>query len=308
MIGKTVAICVLVLTCFTASAPLVAQRAPADPELPDRSVPVSRHVHVVPGFPNVGIVVGTRGVLVVDTGLGKPIGERVATEARRLAPGEKLYLTTTHFHPEHAAGQAGFPVGTTVIRSKVQQVELERDGPAMVKMFASRGGSWGKLLEAPVQTKSDVLFDKSYRLDLGGVTVKMYAVGPGHTEGDEAIYVVEDRLVFPGDLVEQLHVPSFTCATCTPRSWVQALDSLDRLKVDKFVPTHGPYLIDRSWIGQERRFLTQLQHLTDVQKSQGKTAKEAAPLVKAGLTRDFGNWQGLDTGILHAVEQAYRDN
>src|SRR5579862_1480035 len=71
---------------------------------------VSDHVWAVMGFPNVAIIVGTRATLVVDTGLGPRNGATIARVAAKLAPANrKLFLTTTHFHPEHAGGEAGFP-------------------------------------------------------------------------------------------------------------------------------------------------------------------------------------------------------
>ena len=50
--------------------------------------------------------------------LGAKNGQIVAKVAQRLSPkGHKLYLTTTHYHAEHAAGDGGFPPDTVVIRA-----------------------------------------------------------------------------------------------------------------------------------------------------------------------------------------------
>src|SRR6202044_4058798 len=94
------------------------------PVLGEDTVKVSDHVWAIMGFPNIAIVVGARAALVVDTGLGPRNGATIARVAAKLsAPNAKLYLTTTHFHPEHAAGDAGFPPGTILIRNGVQQQE-----------------------------------------------------------------------------------------------------------------------------------------------------------------------------------------
>jgi hypothetical protein len=59
--------------------------------------------------------------------------------AAKLAPGnQKLFLTTTLFHPEHAGGDAGFPSGTILIRNAVQHREMELHGREMIDLFASR--------------------------------------------------------------------------------------------------------------------------------------------------------------------------
>src|SRR5579884_3537588 len=77
--------------------------------LPEASTRASEHVQVIAGFPNIAIVTGDRATLVVDTGLGPSNGAIAARIARKLGKASKLYLTTTHFHPEHAAGEDGFP-------------------------------------------------------------------------------------------------------------------------------------------------------------------------------------------------------
>src|ERR1700690_662341 len=84
--------------------------------LPETTTRISEHVYAIMGFPNIAIVVGTRGTLVVDTGLGPRNGATITRVAKKLSTGGLLYLTTTHFHPEHAAGEPGFPSDTILIR------------------------------------------------------------------------------------------------------------------------------------------------------------------------------------------------
>src|ERR1700692_1774524 len=96
------------------------------------------HVWAIFGNPNIGIVVGSKGTLVVDTGLGKRNEITVAAAAEKLRKAGKLYLATTHFHPEHVSGQSGFPPETVVIRPSVQQKELEESGSSMIDFFRSR--------------------------------------------------------------------------------------------------------------------------------------------------------------------------
>src|SRR5215468_9370970 len=100
---------------------LTVLSAQNQPILGEDAVKVSEHVWAIMGWPNIGIVMGPNATLVVDTGLGPRNGATIAKVAKKLAPGNKLYLTTTHFHPEHAAGEPGFPAGTVLVRDKVQQ-------------------------------------------------------------------------------------------------------------------------------------------------------------------------------------------
>src|ERR1700704_5006656 len=126
------------------AAALTAQNQPV---LPEETVKVSDHVWAIMGWPNIAIIVGSRAVLVVDTGLGPRNGATIARVVAKLAPGNrKLFLTTTHFHPEHAAGEAGFPAGTILIRNSLQQREMESHGQEMVDLFAGRSAQNKELL------------------------------------------------------------------------------------------------------------------------------------------------------------------
>src|SRR3984885_8121851 len=93
----------------------------AQPLVTEQTVKISDHVWAIMGFPNIAIVVGDRATLVVDTGLGPRNGAIVMKQAEKLAKNPNLYLTTTHFHPEHAMGEQAFPPRTVIIRPAVQQ-------------------------------------------------------------------------------------------------------------------------------------------------------------------------------------------
>ena len=119
---------------FALTAVLALAQRPG-PQLSGELTKVSTHVQAMWGFPVIIFVTGENGVLAIDTGLGPANGKIVADTARRLAPGKKLFLTTTHFHPEHAAGDGGFPADTVILRATAQQRELETAGTASLAQF-----------------------------------------------------------------------------------------------------------------------------------------------------------------------------
>ena len=82
---------------------------PAPPVVSGRPEEVADGVFVVPDgrvplVPNIGVVVGERAALVVDTGMGPRNGALAREIAKELAGGRPLFLTLTHFHPEHGYG------------------------------------------------------------------------------------------------------------------------------------------------------------------------------------------------------------
>jgi glyoxylase-like metal-dependent hydrolase (beta-lactamase superfamily II) len=270
---------------------------------------VSPHVWMIRGFPNIGFVVGTKGTLVIDTGLGEKNGEIVSAVARRLSSnGQKLYLTTTHYHTEHASGDIGFPPGTIEIRPRVQQIEMNTEEPKQVEINRSRSDENKTLLEGFRVKQADILFDKSYMLDLGdGIQVKLYWFGPAHTRSDELIMVEPDSVLFSGDVIQNKAGPNFfICSDCTPRKWLATLDQVaQQLKPKIIVPDHSD-VGDISLIAQERSMLQDLQMRAMALKAQGRSPDEAGKIVADEFGTKYQGWSGMNN-IQQAVHQAYSD-
>src|SRR5215210_5844590 len=72
----------------------------------------------VPLVPNIGVIVGDRAALVIDCGLGPRNGAITHQIARTLAGDRPLYLTLTHFHPEHGFGAQAFR-DTTILYNQI---------------------------------------------------------------------------------------------------------------------------------------------------------------------------------------------
>src|SRR5579863_148286 len=191
------------------------------PLLTEDTTKISDHVWAIMGFPNIAIVVGDRATLVVDTGLGPRNGATVARVAAKLSKGPKLFLTTTHFHPEHAAGEQGFPPGTILIRNTAQQRDMEKHGVEILDRFRQMSAQNKELLEGVTLRTPDVLFDNEAMLDLGGgVTTRLLWLGEGHTKGDELTFVEPDRTLVSGDVVQNKTMPFIADDGGTPSTWL----------------------------------------------------------------------------------------
>src|SRR5262245_44821236 len=88
------------------AAALAQQPAPASLVREGVTEQLTKHVWAIPDgsanlVPNVGIVVGRKAVLVVDTGMGLRNGQTVLREIEKVARARPIYIVTTHVHPEH---------------------------------------------------------------------------------------------------------------------------------------------------------------------------------------------------------------
>src|SRR5947209_2351758 len=240
-----------------AAAILSAQNQPV---LGEETVKVSDHVWAIMGWPNIAIVVGSRAALVVDTGLGPRNGATIARVVSKLAPGnQRLFLTTTHFHPEHAAGEAGFPAGAILIRNAVQQQEMELHGKEMVDLFAGRSAQQKELLANATLRAPDITFENEAKLDLGGVTARLLWFGGAHTKGDELTFVEPDRTLVSGDVVQNKVVPSIFREGGTPATWLAVLDQVAALNALHVLPDHSAPG-DGSLVALEKKFISDLRN------------------------------------------------
>jgi glyoxylase-like metal-dependent hydrolase (beta-lactamase superfamily II) len=273
------------------------------PLLKETTTKVSDHVYVIMGFPNVAIVVGNTATLVVDTGLGPRNGATAARVAKKLSKGPRLYLTTTHFHPEHAAGDAGFPADTILIRDAAQQRELDQNGVAMVAMFSKFSAQNAELLKDVKLRTPDIVFETEMTVDLGGVTARLMWLGAGHTKGDELIMVEPDSTLISGDIVQSKMVPSIYGDGGTPASWLAVLDKLAPMHPRFIVPDHGE-LGDESLISKERDFLNEVGMRTIQLKRQGLSVEEAGKQITAALKMKHPDYTGMNS-VANLVKLVY---
>jgi len=284
-------VCAVVLA--TAVIALHAQQSapPRDPLVREGvTEKISDHVHVIPDdnvvlVPNVGIVVGSSGMLVIDTGMGERNGATVLREARKLKDGGTLYLATTHIHPEHDLGAGAFPRETIVIRSEDQEKEIASTGLATAKLFSDRSPGWAELLKGATFRTANVTFSSEHVVDLGGVRVRMLAMGPNHTVGDTAFFVEPDAVLFAGDIVMP-GPPALSTPQSNIHHWLESLDRLEALHPRRIVPSHGA-MGDVAMISNYRTYFETIQSRVAALKKEGKNIEETAQTIATELQPRF---------------------
>jgi glyoxylase-like metal-dependent hydrolase (beta-lactamase superfamily II) len=249
---------------------------------------ISDHVYVIPDgsvplVPNVGIIVGTHGTFVVDTGLGVRNGEAVVREMQKVKRSPDLFLATTHVHPEHDLGAMAFPAETKFLRSTDQVTDIAENGLTLAKQFSTRSPFIADLLKDAHYRKADTVFERETTIDLGGVRVRLLAMGANHTGGDTAIFVEPDGVLFSGDVAMKPQ-PAFMNPRSTTKHWLASLDVIEQLKPTRIVPSHGP-MGGLDLIAGYRTYLTTIQTRAAELKKQGKTLDETVQLVTAELTK-----------------------
>ncbi|HLA73795.1 MAG TPA: MBL fold metallo-hydrolase [Steroidobacteraceae bacterium] len=269
----------------------LAQQPAAPPSLVRAGVTekITDHVWAIPDgnaslVPNVGIVVGKKSVLVIDTGMGTRNGETVLREVAKVGAGKPIYIVTTHVHPEHDMGAHVFPRDSKLIRSQDQIVDIAAGaGMNLVPVFAQRSALNAELLKDAKHRAADITFGQEYSLDLGGVTAKIYAMGTNHTHGDTVVLV--GGVLFSGDVAMKPQ-PSFSNPTAKIGHWLASLDRLDAFKAQHIVPSHGPFG-DASIIAEYRSYLTRIRARSAELAKAGKSQDEAIQIITEEMSAQY---------------------
>ncbi len=281
-----------------------------DTLLPDPAVHVAGAQEIAPDLlvipdcgtplvPNIGIVGGTQAVLVVDTGMGTANAEQVLALASDVAKGRRLYLTTTHFHPEHAFGGHVFDGQATYLANRAQAEDLRTKGPGYLEMFRGFGAPVADRLDGSVRVPTpDVVYDDGYVLDLGGRTVRLRPTGQGHTKGDQVVEVPDAGVLFTGDLAEsgQFAIFPWFPPHDTDVSGVGWLAVMERLAAGGHrvvVPGHGD-VGGAQVLADVRDYLRELRDETWRRRDSAMGESEITAEVRALLIERHPEWAGQE--------------
>ena len=256
--------------------------------VPDRRAPL---------VPNIGVIVGERAALVVDTGMGPRNGAIVRDVARELAGDRPLFLTITHFHPEHGYGAQAFR-DATIVYNRAQYEEFRDKAQAYLHLFRGLGSGVAQQLEDVALVPPHVVYDGAADLDLGGKLVQLRTWGLAHTRGDQVVFLPAERVLFTGDLVENRFFPIFPFfpphdSDVDGRKWIGVLAEMQRLGATTVVPGHGE-VGDASLIAATREYLRLLQAETTRLAGAGHDADTIIAILEPQLRARYPDWAAAE--------------
>lgn len=224
----------------TVDARFPAEIAPGVFILPDKRIPL---------VPNIGIIVGTESVLVVDCGLGIDSAENVLNVARELAPGREIILTVTHAHPEHGYGAQVFRSDARIFYNTRQRDYFMESVQALLAGFKENvlPPAHAHLLDGIEPTPPHETYDGAEAvIDLGGREVRLRTWGTAHSPGDQAIYLPQEGILFAGDLLEErmfpivpYFPPMIDKEDINLHQWEMALKDIMKIHPKIIIPGHG---------------------------------------------------------------------
>ena len=273
---------------------------PPAPLVTNEPVEIANGVFVIPDgrvplVPNIGIVLGDRAALVVDTAMGPRNGETVLRHARALAGDRPLILTVTHFHPEHGFGAQVFAGEATIVYNRAQLGELHDKGAGYIELFKSFGPSVAAQLEAVELVEPDVVYDGEADIDLGGRLVQLRTWGLAHTRADQVVFLPEERILFAGDLVETRLCPIFPYfppddVDVNGSRWIAVLERLTALNPAIVVPGHGE-VGDAGLVTAVHEYLVHLRAETARLVAEGHADAAIEATLEPAIRARYADWE-----------------
>ena len=142
----------------------------------------------------------------------------------------------------------------------------------------------------------DLWLDGDTAFRLGGMTFRLIFTGGAHAPEDLMMYVVEERLLFAGDLMFAGRIPFV--GNADSGKWLVALDRMLALDAAIVVPGHGPASRD-----VKRDLTLTRDYLLYLRETMGRAVKELESFDAAYAKVDWSRYRSLP-----AFEPANRIN
>ena len=230
---------------------------------------VGKHTYVDVDYngSNVGCIITAPGMVLIDTPFIpaeiKQWGEQVA----KLSPKGIRYVINTHHHFDHVLGNGTYCPHIIAHESTYQEL-LKPDG-TMRRFFIPHHEELTSEVKEQIYRIPVVLPNITFRdhlwLHLGDVNLELWHTG-GHSDSSIYIYVVEDRVLFTGDVFQPSSQPYMGQGNF--RLWMKVLAETEKMDFDVIVPGHDP-VCGRDRIKPLLTFFRQMWHRVQKLQQEG---------------------------------------
>jgi quinoprotein relay system zinc metallohydrolase 2 len=255
---------------------------------------------------NVGFIVGSRCVAVIDTGGSRAEGERLRAAIAATTAVPVCDVINTHMHPDHVFGNAAFatPAGSAAPVEFIGNARL----PAALaaRSHAYRQGLDRELGDAgagstvilPTRTVDGVL-----ELDLGDRIVELRMWPVAHTDNDLTVFDRSSGTLWTGDLLFVDRIPVIDGSI---NGWIRADEQLlAEAGAPRMIPGHGPIPADwRAALGAQQRYLIAVRDGTRAAIRERRTIAQAIATV---ARQEQGRWLLFEDYHSRNVTAAYAE-
>jgi quinoprotein relay system zinc metallohydrolase 2 len=247
---------------------------------------------------NIGFIVGSRCVAVIDAGGSMRIGRALRSAIRQRTARPICYVINTHVHVDHVLGNAAFRQDRpSFVGHWALATAMERSRDFFLHNYAED-------LDQPADAGQiigpDRTVQQSLELDLGGRQLRLQSWPTAHTDCDLTVLDERSGTLWAGDLLFRDRLPAVDGSVS---GWLAVIDQLALLQVQRTVPGHGPVTTDLpAALDAERRYLHALLDGVREQLAQGGSMQQAIAQV---ATAEKPHWLLWDSTHARNVARVY---
>ena len=186
---------------------------------------------------NAGFVITREGVVVFDA-LGTPVlGKELVAAIRKITPVPIRRVIVSHYHADHFYGLPPLKeAGAEIWAHLAARAYLQSDAAQL--RLTERRQSLAPWVNADMRlVPADRWLSAEESFKLGGLSFRVFPVGPAHTPEDLAMVVEEEGVVFVGDLMFSGRLPFVGDADS--KGWIAAIDRMVKFNPRILIGGHG---------------------------------------------------------------------
>ena len=239
----------------------------------------------VPGLAgNLAVSAGEDGILLVDTEM-MPLTARIKTAIGRIQAGKVDFMVNSHYHYDHAGGNADFGLDSLIVAHESIRRRL---------MEGREAGARFRDTPTPVEALPVLTFEESVTLHWNGEQIDViHSRNPSHTDGDTVIFFRDSNVIHTGD--QYVNLGGFPYIDRDVGGNALGLrdniaDVLGMIDDDtKIIPGHGPLATKAELQHFHDQVAESIEHIEGAKQS-GKTLEE---IQNAGLPEKFAEYTGF---------------
>ena len=257
-------------------------------------------------FSNPGFIITSKGVVVMDTGGSVQIGEMLIRQIKTVTDKPVVKIINSHIHGDHWLGNQAFVEAypNVEIYSHPNVMKQVKNGAGEFWVgFMSRNTNNATSGTAVTPPTKELVGGET--IDMGDTTLKVHYLGKVHTDSDIAVEVVEDKIMYTGDMAMR------RVANMADGSYVgsiKAMEELANMDIKTYIPGHGLH-DDVSLINEQKEFFETIYNKVGQYYDDGLSDFEIKPKIEAEpfMQNVASKWPGYEHTIGRFISIAYQE-
>lgn len=267
---------------------------------------VSEHTYVIHGpmrtdleqsqgfVNNPAFIVSDKSVIVVDPGTSVQIGRALLHHIKKITNNPITHVFNTHIHGDHWLGNHAFSENNPDVKIYAHPMMLQqaKDGAAKQWFDIFLAASGGTIKGTKTVLPTIALTDQQI-IKVDNISLKAYLSDWAHTKTDIMLEIIEDKLLFTGDIVNNERIVPFNDGSF--KGSIDSISNVMKLGIKTVVPGHG-LTTSGDLLGTYKKGLESIYQTTKLLIEEGLEPYEMKDKVLASNSA-FKNWKGFEDEV-----------